>query len=126
MSKGGSEAREFIADLTRIGVDALAKHAQLGPDHARKVMQAITDQVCLEYNGHDLYVPVAFDPRNRKIVEEFHQSTRAARACTPARVRELALEYALTTRQVYGILREARLADFNARQGSLDLEDPSA
>lgn len=119
MSKSSRQTREFIADLTRIGVNALTAHLQLPADQGLRVMQAITDQACIEYAGRNMYVPVGYDPRNREIAAKFRQSSRAARACTPERVKELSLEYAMTTRQIYGILREVRMADFKARQGTL-------
>lgn len=127
MSKAAGEAREFIAELTRIGMDVLARQLQLPADDGRRVMRDIADQVCMEYARREIYIPVAYDPRNREIVAKYHQASRNARACSPERVKELSLEYALHTRQIYGIIQEAREADLRARQGVLPgLEDEPA
>lgn len=114
-------ATEFVADLVRIGVEQLGKVLDVPPDQAQPAMQSVADAVCLMYARRFIYVPAGFDPRNRLIWQQYHESTRAARACTRARVTELAAEHGLTTRQVYSILKEFRAADFQARQGQLEL-----
>lgn len=123
MSGDETELPEFVAGLIRIGVEQLGASIGLPADQATRGMQAVADAVCTEFARRSIYVPVAYDPRNREIAAKYRQSSRAARACTHGRIVELAREYALTTRQVYSILAEARQADFQARQGSLDLGD---
>lgn len=122
---GGKEAPEFIADLVRIGIDILTPQL-LPASAAETAMRAIADQVCMEYARRDIYVPASYDPRNRDIVRKYHQASHTAAACSQERVRELAAEYALSTRWIYSLLAEARTAEFAARQGVLPgLDDPA-
>ena len=125
MSQDRKEVPEFIADLVRIGVEALVR---IGTDRqdAEQAMRAIADQVCIEYARRNIYVPAAYDPRNREIVRKYHQASRSAAACSHDRVRELAIEYALSTRWIYTLVAEARAADMAARQGVLPgLDEPA-
>lgn len=124
MSRRDGEVGEFVADLVRIGVERLVAELGLPAADAERVMRRVADVVCTEYARRHIYVPVAYDPRNRDIVRKYHESSRSARACTPARIKELAAEYALTWRQIYSILEAARKADFAARQAALPGLDP--
>lgn len=119
MTRRDDEVGEFVNDLVRLGVEQLVTALRLPAEQAHQVMHLIADAVCAEYARRHIYVPVAYDPRNREIVRKYHESSRSARACTPARIKELAAEYALTWRQIYSILKDAREADFAARQGVL-------
>lgn len=124
MNRRDDEAGEFVSDLVRLGVEQLVTQLQLPADAAGRVMRQIADAVCAEYARRHIYVPVAYDPRNREIVRKYHESSRSARACTPARIKELAAEYALTWRQIYSILKDHREAEFALRQGVLPGLDP--
>ena len=111
---GGRGASEFLADLVRIGVEQLTQ--QLLPrEAAEAAMRAIADQVCLEYARRDIYVPAAADPRNREIVRKYNQASHSAAACSQQRVRELAREYALSTRWIYALVTSARRAASDAK-----------
>lgn len=114
-----AKVSEFVADLVRIGVEQLGAQLGLPPEKAGPAMQAVADAVCVQYARALIYVPAAFDPRNREIVRQYHESSRTARACTKDRIQEIALAHALTTRQIYAILAESREADFRDRQGVL-------
>lgn len=127
MSQDRKEVAEFIGDLVRIGTQQLVQGLRADPKVAEQSMRAIADQVCVEYARRNIYVPADFDPRNREIVAKYHQPSRSAAACSHDRVRELAIEYALSTRWIYTLVKEARQADLAARQGVLPgLEDPAA
>jgi hypothetical protein len=110
---------EFVDAMQRIGVEQLTEQLGVPPGAASDVMRRITDRICWEYARRSIYVPVAYDPRNREIVDKYHRQGRSSRACTPARIRELAAEYGLTERRIYDILKEAREADYAARQAVL-------
>lgn len=110
---------EFIDTLVRVGAEQLVSQLAVPQDRAGEVMRAVAEQVCSAYSRRFIYVPVAYDPRNREIVDKYHRQGRTARACTGARVRELATEYGLTERRIYEIVREAREADLAERQGVL-------
>jgi Mor family transcriptional regulator len=126
VSQDRKEVAEFIADLVRIGADQLVRDLGVDRPQADLSMRAIADQVCVEYARRNIYVPADFDPRNREIVQKYHQASRSAAACSHDRVRELAIEYALSTRWIYTLVKEARQADLAARQGVLPgLDDPS-
>ncbi|MEY2689186.1 MAG: Mor transcription activator family [Pseudomonadota bacterium] len=123
------QAEEFIDDLLRIGEHELVTTAGLAADQARAAMRRVADAVCAQYARSSIYVPVGYDPRNREIVTKYGQASRSAGAYTPERIAELAREYALTTRQIYSILRTYREAEFAQRQGTLpglDADDDSA
>lgn len=117
------DAGEFIAELTRIGRDELAKE-RMPPDQAEAVVRRMVEAICAAYASSEIYVPMLYDPRNREIVAKYNQASRTARPCTHARVVELGREFGLTTRRVYAILRESIQADFQARQGQLPGLDP--
>lgn len=126
MSQDRKEVPEFIADLVRIGVEQLGRDLAIDAVQAEKAMRAIADQVCVEYARRNIYVPAAYDPRNREIIRKYHQASRSAGACSHDRVRELAIEYALSTRWIYSLVAEARAAEMAARQGVLPgLDDPT-
>lgn len=122
MSARNRDVKEFVADLVRIGIRELAAELGTPEEDGQRAMQRIADGICLEYARREIYVPAAYDPRNREIVAAYHQSTSTARAVTPERVAELAAQYGLTTRQVYSILQAAREADMATRQGVLQLD----
>lgn len=119
MSDDRAELKEFVEAMHRIGVEQLAERLGTQPEAAADVMRRITDRICWQYARRHIYVPVAYDPRNREIVDKYHRQGRASRACTPDRIRELAVEYELTERQIYQILKDWREADLAARQGVL-------
>ena len=122
----GSDVESFVDGLVRIGTRELAAELGVAEGVAERAMRRLADAVCTEYARCQIYVPVAYDARNREIVAKYHQSTQTARACTPARIKELAAEYALTWRQIYSILKASREADWAARQGVIPgLEDPA-
>ena len=126
MSQDRKEVPEFIADLVRIGVEQLGRGLAIDPVRAEQAMRAIADQVCVEYARRNIYVPAAYDPRNREIIRKYHQASRSAGACSHDRVRELAIEYALSTRWIYALVAEARAADMAGRQGVLPgLDEPA-
>lgn len=120
------DLKEFVEALLRIGVEQLAERLGTPREAATDVMQRITDRICWQYARRHIYVPVAYDPRNREIVDKYNRQGRASRACTPDRIRELAAEYDLTERRIYEILKDSREADFNARQGVLPGLDQAA
>jgi Mor family transcriptional regulator len=125
MTRRDDEVRDFVADLVRIGTRELQATAGLDAQAADLAMRNVADAICVEYARRHIYVPIAYDPRNREIVRKYHEGSRSARACTPERIKELAAEYALTWRQIYSILRADHQADFAARQGVLPgLGDP--
>ncbi len=125
MSRDRKETPEFIADLVRIGVDVFTREG-LDRPAAERAMRAVADQVCVEYARRNLYVPAAYDPRNREIVAKYYQASRSALACSQDRVTELAIEYALSTRWIYALIAEHRAAELAARQGVLPgLEEPA-
>jgi hypothetical protein len=116
---------DFVENLVRIGVDQVT--AELGVDRAKAepAMRSVAEQLCAVYARRLIYVPVAYDPRNREIIEKYGRQGRAARAYSPERVTELAVEYQLGERRIYGILAQARAEDFAARQPALPgFEDP--
>jgi hypothetical protein len=125
MSRPDGEVGEFVGDLVRIGVRELMSVLEIDPQSADRAMRQVADAVCIEYARRHIYVPVAYDPRNREIARKYREHTRSARANTPERIKELAAEYALTWRQIYSILEADRKAEFASRQGVLPgLEDP--
>ena len=116
----------FIECLVSIGTDQLQAGLGLPVNKAEPLMRAVAERVCQAYARRLIYVPVAWDPRNRAIVEKYGRQGPAARAYTAARIDELAVEYQLTPRRIEQIVAEARNADFAARQGRLPgLDDPS-
>lgn len=126
MPTDDSKLRQFIGDLVRLGAEELVRSLTIPISEAEATMRRVADAVCLEYARSYIYVPAGYDPRNREIVAKFGQSSRTAAAFTRARIHELAAEYAVSWRQIYSILREARLADFRDRQGTLPLSDPAS
>lgn len=114
-----SQAKEFVEALVRVGEQLLAQRLGAAPDEAKATMQLVADAICMEYARRDIYVPMAYDPRNREIAAKYAQPSRSARAFSERRVLELAAEYGLTTRQIYSILRALRQAEFASRQGAL-------
>jgi Mor family transcriptional regulator len=116
----------FVENLVRIGVDQLDSELGTQRDRAETAMRRVAEQLCAAYAGRPMYVPVAYDPRNREIVEKYGRQGRAARAYSPERVTELAVEYQLGERRIYGILAQARAEEFAARQPALPgFEDPA-
>lgn len=116
----------FVENLVRIGIDQLDSELGAPRDRAESAMRRVAAQLCAAYAGRPMYVPVAFDPRNREIVEKYGRQGRTARAFSPERVIELAAEYELSERRIYGILAEARAEEFSARQGVLPgLDEPT-
>lgn len=110
---------EFIEALTRIATEHLVDRLGLPRESAAEVARRIANRVCAEYARRTIYVPVDYDPRNRDIYDRYHRQGRAARPCTPDRIRELAADYSLTERRIYEIIRDMREADQAARQGVL-------
>lgn len=124
MSSKKPELETFLNDLVRIGVRELQQALGLASDQLEAAMRKVADAVCVEYARSEIYVPVAYDPRNEEIWRKYGESSRTARAFSPDRIAELATEYGLTTRQVYGIIALKRAADVAARQQTLPgLED---
>ena len=119
MSSKKPELETFLNDLVRIGVRELEAALNLAPEQLAGPMRKVADAVCVEYARREIYVPAAYDPRNEEIWRKYGESSRAARAFSPDRITELATEYGLTTRQVYGIIALKRAADVAARQQTL-------
>lgn len=113
------DVEDFVTGLVRIGTRELAAALQLPPDQLSAAMQRVADAVCQEYARSEIYVPVAYDPRNREIAQKYRQNSRSARACSPERIQELAQEFGVTSRWIYRILEAEREADFKARQACL-------
>lgn len=127
MSKKKSDLGEFLDDLVRIGIRELKRALGVADEQALdKAMRAVADAILVEYARRDIYVPAAYDPRNREIYRKYGEASRSARANTPERVIELSLEYALTTRQIYGIIASQAAADMAARQPKLPGFEPEA
>lgn len=114
-----NELDSFIECLVSIGTEQLRAGLNLPLEKAEPVMRRVADQVCVAYARRFIYVPVAYDPRNREIVEKYGRQGATARPYTAERIDELAQEYQLTVRRIQQIVAEARDADFAARQGRL-------
>lgn len=99
---------EFRDVLARIGTERLVSQCGLTEGESRRVMNGISEKLCSEYARCTIYIPVSYDLRNREIFSKFHKQGRASRACTAARVHELADDYDVSPRQIYTILRRER------------------
>ncbi len=108
MVRKASRSVNFITDLIRIGKREICAALEVQEAQAAAVMQRVADSVCLEYARADIYIPAGFDPRNRQLVQAYGQPCRGAPAYSPERIEQLAAEYGLTTRQVYGIVASSR------------------
>ncbi|MDO9094482.1 MAG: Mor transcription activator family protein [Rubrivivax sp.] len=113
------ELAEFVDDLVRIGTAELNGKFKLPEADCRVVMASITDQIVTLYARTTMYVPAGFGPRNKAIWDKYQQNSQTASAFTQDRVAELAVEYQLTTRQIYSILAVMKHAEMARRQSQL-------
>ena len=105
---GSERLNEFVEGLVRVGTPALVVALGVPEDAAERAMRGVVDAVCTEFARTTIYIPIAFDARNRDLFRKYHQESRRAAACSVQRVHELASEYAMTWRQVYSVLKTVR------------------
>jgi len=113
------ELAEFVDDLVRIGTAELTTKLKLPEADCRVAMASITDQIVTLYARTTMYVPAGFGSRNKAIWDKYQQNSQTASAYTQDRVAELAIEYQLTTRQIYSILAVMKHAEMARRQSHL-------
>ncbi|NHC05926.1 Mor transcription activator family protein [Azonexus fungiphilus] len=91
--------------------------AALGHDHLAQIVIGQVDRVAAACGGSSFYLPRGIlsrlSERDRQIAARFNGRNK----------RELAREYDLTEMRIDQIVAAVRLADFQRRQGKLDLPD---
>lgn len=89
----------------------------LGLDHLAQIVIGQVDRVAAHCGGSSFYLPRGIlsrlSERDRQIAARFNGRNK----------RELAREYDLTEMRIDQIVAAVRLADFQRRQGKLDLPD---
>ena len=123
-SPKGRRVLKFIESLMGIGSGVLMEQLALPREQAEALMDAIAKAVVHEHAKTYMYVPawaeIVYEPRNQRIWREYGQAgADGTRACTPARIDQLATQYGLTWRHIYRIVAYMQARENQARQMSL-------
>lgn len=107
--KGNEKLYALVDDLVSIGERDLVTALGISQELARDLMRTIAHSLCMLYARSYMYVPVDMEfelsRRDKEIWRKYGEDSPTARKFTPARIAELAAEYAITTVQVYCIVR---------------------
>lgn len=108
-------ASAFGESMIRVGTPLISAQLKVPEGRAERAMTAVVTAVFAELARTTVYIPAAFDSRNKEIFEKYHQPSRGAAACSYDRIRQLASEYALTSRAVYKVIQRMREAGHVAK-----------
>jgi Mor family transcriptional regulator len=99
---------DFVSDLLETGSASLV--ARLGVDRsaARDAMLQIAEELLDQYQGNPIYVPMAFGRRNAEIARKYSETRPTSPPYSQARIKELAAEFRLTSRQIYNVIAARR------------------
>lgn len=125
------ELPEFVDDLIRVGKARLVAELGAADEAAQHVMGKIAADIVNEYARRSMYIPAGFGTRNSEIWKAYGERGPASNGqpgadpYTRARIEELAVQYGLTSRQVYSILGAMRAQELATRQGQLPGMEPA-
>ena len=109
-------ASAFGESMIRIGTPVISAQLDVPLGRAERAMYALVQAVIGELARTYVYIPASFDNRNQEIFEKYHQPSRGAAACSYARIRQLAAEYAVSSRWIYNIVKQGPYLGLDAQR----------
>lgn len=122
---------QFVDDLVANGAAVITGMLGVGDAAAREAATELARRMCAQYARSYMYVPTDIDfelsDRDKEIWRKYGEvgpGQHGARPYTRDRVDELAVEYSITSTQIYNIIRLMRKLELAQRQGTLPGFEP--